>query len=576
MSLILDCTLRDGGYYTNWEFEDDLVKEMVKCLNFSEVDYIELGYKSPLPGGRFRKCNDKFIENLLKDVEVFGKQSKLAFMIDAKDFIENNKVNKRLLLDVIKPKDKSPFTLCRIATNYETLDQSLEMLEIISKLGYYTALNLMKVATLSNLEVGLALQKIGKSNVNMIYVADSLGSLQGEKLTKLFKKFRAVCDDWDKWLGFHPHNNLGLAFSNSYQAEKFGVDIVDGTITGMGRGAGNLRIEQYLMWKKKPTKDLLDLVHRKFEPMKQKSKWGWSPSYMYSGIHEIHPSYPQELQTYNISDSKIQNKLEELSFSGGKEFYNQDEIKPLSEKSVSIVIPARYKSSRFPGKPIVDIDGTPMIIRVADIASQVVPKENIYIATEDERIAKVVDDYDYKVILTSDNCLTGTDRVCEASQEIDSDIIVNIQGDEPLLDSDDIQKVIDCKLENMNSVVNCMSRFDSTEATNRNIPKVVSNFNNDLIYMSRSAIPGTKEGHSKLVHKQVCIYAFTKDELDKFYQFGLKHGKTQIEWSEDIEILRFLELGINVKMVETYGTTQAVDVKEDVNKVLEILNERKS
>ena len=576
MSLILDCTLRDGGYYTNWEFEDDLVKEMVKCLNFSEVDYIELGYKSPLPGGRFRKCNDKFIENLLKDVEVFGKQSKLAFMIDAKDFIEDNKVNKRLLLDVIKPKDKSPFTLCRIATNYETLDKSLEMLEIISDLGYYTALNLMKVATLTNLEVGLALQKIGKSSSDMIYVADSLGSLQGEKLTKLFKKFRKSCDEWDKWLGFHPHNNLGLAFSNSYQAEKFGVDIVDGTITGMGRGAGNLRIEQYLMWKKKPTKNLLDLVQRKFEPMKQKSKWGWSPSYMYSGIHEIHPSYPQELQTYHISDSKIQNKLEELSFSGGKEFYNQDEIKPLSEKSVSIVIPARYKSSRFPGKPIVDIDGTPMIIRVADIASKVVPKENIYIATEDERIAKVVDDYDYKVILTSDNCLTGTDRVCEASQEIDSDIIVNIQGDEPLLDSDDIQKVIDEKLKYPDSVINCMSRFDSTEATNRNIPKVVSNFNNDLIYMSRSAIPGTKEGHSKLVHKQVCIYAFTKDELDKFYQFGLKHGKTQIEWSEDIEILRFLELGINVKMLETYGTTQAVDIPEDVDKVLEILNERKS
>ena len=576
MSLILDCTLRDGGYYTNWEFDDDLVKEMVKCLNFSEVDYIELGYKSPLPGGRFRKCNDKFIENLLKDVEVFGKQSKLAFMIDAKDFIEDNKVNKRLLLDVIKPKDKSPFTLCRIATNYKTLDKSLEMLEIISDLGYYTALNLMKVATLTNLEVGLALQKIGKSSSDMIYVADSLGSLQGEKLTKLFKKFRKSCDDWDKWLGFHPHNNLGLAFSNSYQAEKFGVDIVDGTITGMGRGAGNLRIEQYLMWKKKPTKNLLDLVQRKFEPMKQKSKWGWSPSYMYSGIHEIHPSYPQELQTYHISDSKIQNKLEELSFSGGKEFYNQDEIKPLSEKSVSIVIPARYKSSRFPGKPIVDIDGTPMIIRVADIASKVVPKENIYIATEDERIAKVVDDYDYKVILTSDNCLTGTDRVCEASQEIDSDIIVNIQGDEPLLDSDDIQKVIDEKLKYPDSVINCMSRFDSTEATNRNIPKVVSNFNNDLVYMSRSAIPGTKEGHSKLVHKQVCIYAFTKDELDKFYQFGLKHGKTQIEWSEDIEILRFLELGINVKMLETYGTTQAVDVPEDVDKVLEILNERKS
>jgi len=570
--MILDCTLRDGGYYTHWEFDDELVKEMVSVLSKSEVDYIELGYKSPIPGGRFRKCNDKFISQLLKDVSY---DSLLAFMIDAKDFIEDNKVNKRLLLDVIKPEEKSPFTLCRIATNYDSLDLALEMLEIISEMGYQTALNLMKVATLSNLEVGLALEKIGKSDVRMIYVADSLGSLHGKKLTKLFTTFRKTCDEWDKWLGFHPHNNLGLAFSNSYQAEEFGVDIVDGTITGMGRGAGNLRIEQYLMWKEKPTKDLLDLVQRKFEPLKQKSKWGWSPSYMYSGIHEIHPTYPQELQTYHISDSKIQNKLEELSFSGGKEFYNQDEIKPLSEKSVSIIIPARYKSSRFPGKPIVDIDGTPMIIRVADIASKVVPKENIYIATEDERIAKVVDDYDYKVILTSDNCLTGTDRVCEAAQEIDSDIIVNIQGDEPLLDPDDIQKVIDEKLKYPDSVINCMSRFDSTEATNRNIPKVVANFNNDLVYMSRSAIPGTKEGHSKLVHKQVCIYAFTQDELDKFYQYGLKHGKTPLEWSEDIEILRFVELGVNIKMVETFGTTQAVDIKEDVDKVLEILNERK-
>ena len=576
--MILDCTLRDGGYYTNWEFENDLVREMVQYLNFSEVDYIELGYKSPIPGGRFRKCNDKFISNLLKDVQLLGLQelSKLAFMIDAKDFIEDNKVNKRLLLDVIKPKEKSPFTLCRIATNYDSLDLALEILEIISEMGYETALNLMKVATLSKLEVGLALEKIGKSNVNMIYVADSLGSIHGKKLRELFNLFRKTCVVDDKLLGFHPHNNLGLAFPNTIKAEELGADIVDGTITGMGRGAGNLRIEQYLMWKEKPTKDLLDLVQRKFEPLKQKSKWGWSPSYMYSGIHEIHPSYPQELQTYHISDSKIQNKLEELSFSGGKEFYNQDEIKPLSEKSVSIIIPARYKSSRFPGKPIVDIDGTPMIIRVADIASKVVPKENIYIATEDERIAKVVDDYDYKVILTSDNCLTGTDRVCEAAQEIDSDIIVNIQGDEPLLDPDDIQKVIDEKLKYPDSVINCMSRFDSTEATNRNIPKVVANFNNDLVYMSRSAIPGTKEGHSKLVHKQVCIYAFTKDELDKFYKYGLKNGKTKLEWSEDIEILRFLDLGIKVKMIETFGTTQAVDVKEDVNKVLEILNERKS
>ena len=571
--MILDCTLRDGGYYTHWEFDDELVKEMVSALNKSEVDYIELGYKSPIPGGRFRKCNDKFISQLLKDVDY---DSHLAFMIDTKDFLENGGINMKLLRDVIKPKFLSPFTLCRIATNYETLDETLELVDIISDLGYQTTVNLMKVATLTKIAVKESLEKLGKSNVDMIYIADSLGSIHGKQIKELLNLFRQTCIVNDKLLGFHPHNNLGLAFPNTIQAVDLGADIVDGTITGMGRGAGNLRIEQYLMWRKKPTNDLLDLIQRKFVPLKEKSKWGWSSNYMYSGMNEIHPSYPQELQTYHISDSKIQNKLEELSFTGGKEFYNQREIKSLSKKSVSIIIPARYKSSRFPGKPIVDIDGTPMIIRVADIASKVVPKENIYIATEDERIAKVVDDYDYKVILTSDNCLTGTDRVCEAAQEIDSDIIVNIQGDEPLLDPDDIQKVIDEKLKYPDSIINCMSRFDSTEATNRNIPKVVSNFNNNLVYMSRSAIPGTKSGHSKLVHKQVCIYAFTKDELDRFYQYGLKNGKTPLEWAEDIEILRFVELGINVNMVDKFGTTQAVDIKEDVDKVLEILDERKS
>lgn len=173
--------------------------------------------------------------------------------------------------------------------------------------------------------------------------------------------------------------------------------------------------------------------------------------------------------------------------------------------------------------------------------------------------------------MTSDSCLTGTDRVCEAVKEIDSNIIVNIQGDEPLINPNDIRKVIDMKLTYSDSVINCMSHLDSTEATNRNIPKVVSNFNNDLVYMSRSAIPGTKEGHSKKTYKQVCIYAFTKGELDRFYQYGLKSGKSPLEWTEDIEILRFVELGIKVKMVETFGTTQAVDIPQDVNKVLELL-----
>ena len=104
--MILDCTLRDGGYYTHWEFDDELVKEMVSALDKSEVDYIELGYKSPIPGGRFRKCNDKFISQLLKDVSY---DSHLAFMIDAKDFIEDNKVNKDYFLMSLNQKRNHHF-----------------------------------------------------------------------------------------------------------------------------------------------------------------------------------------------------------------------------------------------------------------------------------------------------------------------------------------------------------------------------------------------------------------------------------------------------------------------------------
>ena len=184
-------------------------------------------------------------------------------------------------------------------------------------------------------------------------------------------------------------------------------------------------------------------------------------------------------------------------------------------KQVKVIIPARYNSTRFVGKPLVDINGKPMIIRVVEIACETLGKENVFVATDDERISDVIEDYGYQYIMTTD-CPTGTDRVAQASRLLDGDIIVNVQGDEPLLDSDDIQKVIDCKLKNMNSVVNCMSKLDPNEAVNKNIPKVVVNTKNDLIYMSRSPIPGTKLGVSKNTYKQVCIYAFRKQELNKF------------------------------------------------------------
>lgn len=236
------------------------------------------------------------------------------------------------------------------------------------------------------------------------------------------------------------------------------------------------------------------------------------------------------------------------------------------------VIPARYKSSRFPGKPLISLNGVPMIIRVARIVEKAFGKSHTYVATDDNRIKDIVESYGFKAIMTSENCLTGTDRVYDFSKKIDADIYVNIQGDEPLLDYNDILRIADFKKNNYDHVINGMCEISNDEDPNNiNIPKVLVDCNNKLIYMSRLAIPGVKDfrmSNDRIFHKQVCIYAFNKFELETF---GKTSKKTIYENFEDIEILRFFDLNIPIKMVQTTGSSLAVDVIEDVAKVEQAL-----
>ena len=236
------------------------------------------------------------------------------------------------------------------------------------------------------------------------------------------------------------------------------------------------------------------------------------------------------------------------------------------------VIPARYKSSRFPGKPLIRLNGIPMIIRVAQIVEKALGKENTYVATDDLQIKSLVESYGFNIVMTSENCLTGTDRVFEFSNKIDADIYVNIQEDEPLLDYNEIIKIVKVKENNYDFVVNGMCGLtDDENPNNVNIPKVIVNKKNELIYMSRLPIPGSKTvdlSEKKDFKKQVCIYAFNKKELKAF---GSQTEKSEIEKHEDIEILRFFDLNIPVLMVETAESSLAVDVIEDVVKVEEVL-----
>ena len=236
-----------------------------------------------------------------------------------------------------------------------------------------------------------------------------------------------------------------------------------------------------------------------------------------------------------------------------------------------IVIPARYNSTRFPGKPLTILCGKPMILWVAELSARAVGKQNVYIATENDKIKAELEKSGFHVIITSDKALTGTDRVAEASKQINSDIILNVQGDEPLVKPEDIIKIRDVKVSNMEMIVNGFSWIAGNESLeNINIPKLITNEKNELIYMSRLAIPGFKVSELKpsKYKKQVCIYAFTKKELEAFHKFG---RKSAIEKIEDIEILRFFELKKKILMVETNSTSLAVDIREDIPKVEEAL-----
>lgn len=238
-----------------------------------------------------------------------------------------------------------------------------------------------------------------------------------------------------------------------------------------------------------------------------------------------------------------------------------------------VMIPARYASSRYPGKPLVPLLGKPMVLWVAELSAHAVGAENVYIATDDKRIAQVVKEAGFQAVITTEVALTGTDRLAQAAEQIDADIYINVQGDEPLVNPEDIHMVRDAKLANMNDVINGFSWVsDSEDPHNINIPKVITTEDNKLIYMSRVALPGFKDQKNapKRYKKQVCIYAFTKDELQAFRNFG---RKSELEQSEDIEILRFLELGTTIRLVETRPGSLAVDVPDDVAKVEEALRQ---
>ncbi len=237
-----------------------------------------------------------------------------------------------------------------------------------------------------------------------------------------------------------------------------------------------------------------------------------------------------------------------------------------------VIIPARYESSRLPGKPLIEIAGIPMIERTYKQCLKSVSKKQIIVATDDERIKKHCELIGAQVLMTSSDCNTGTDRVASLLESIDADIFINVQGDEPLLNPEDLSVLItEAKKEEYDIVNGYSPILNEEQFRNKTIPKVVFQPDGTLICMSRSPIPFNKKGEFKKAWRQICIYSFSRKALEVF---RAQKRKTPLEEIEDIEILRFVELGIPVKMIPLSNYSIAVDTPDDIKRVEKALQER--
>lgn len=229
------------------------------------------------------------------------------------------------------------------------------------------------------------------------------------------------------------------------------------------------------------------------------------------------------------------------------------------------VIPARYKSSRFPGKPLADICGKPMIWWVYQQVRKVSEFDTVVVATDDQRIKVACDNMKIDAIMTSDMHPTGTDRVAEVAGKIDGDLYVNIQGDEPLIEPESIIAVIEYfKAHQEVDVINTMIEVtDIADLERSSVVKVAYNSSNDVIYLSRSIVPHKKCQGDVTYFRHMGLYGMTKSAL----MFFAETPRGQIEKVEDIEMFRFIENKKNIKILPIQGQAIAVDYPEDIEKV---------
>lgn len=309
---LLDCTLRDGGYYNNWDFSVELIEDYLKKLSESGIKFIELGFRSLDSKNYMGPCahtKDSFIESLK-----IPRNINIGVMINASEIISNNPGNTEFINIVSGNKSKIAFV--RFACHFNEVEKILPYIALLKNKKIKIMLNLMQITEKSSLEIERITKVISKFNIDVLYFADSMGGLGPEKIGNIVNSLRK---HWTKDIGFHAHDNMGKALTNSQHSINLGVSWIDCTVTGMGRGPGNVKTEYALIEFKDKLKNkfniapIIKLINERFTELKKKYNWGPNVYYFLSGLYGIHPTFIQSiLKDLNLKSDEMLSVIENL------------------------------------------------------------------------------------------------------------------------------------------------------------------------------------------------------------------------------------------------------------------------
>jgi 4-hydroxy 2-oxovalerate aldolase len=282
---VFDCTIRDGGLVNNFHFTDEFVKGVYEtCVN-AGVDYMEIG-KNNSPTimsedefGAWNFCKEEDIRRIVGNNDT---KLKIAVMSDIG----------RTVPSELLPKSESVVDMIRIATYIHQIPAAIELIEEAHAKGYETTINIMAIAKAFDNELDEVLEMVSKTNVDIIYIADTFGSFYPEQINKLTEKYLKVAKPLNKQVGIHAHNNIQLAFANTIEAMIYGTSFLDVTISGLGRGAGNCSMELLIGFLKNPKYKLmpvLKFIEEYIVPLEKELDWGYSIPYMLTGQLIEHP-----------------------------------------------------------------------------------------------------------------------------------------------------------------------------------------------------------------------------------------------------------------------------------------------